>query len=881
MKWKKKASHFLLARTKFWALLFVLLSAETISAQEFHFEFNSLTAIEILGQIEEASDVIFNYDHSIFSESKEYSFGVSGPIETVFSICFSQFDKHYAELEDKLYVIQNRPLDKEKRMDESHYRLKLVDEYGGGMASCFYDIGRLGISGVEDVNGQLDISGYFAEDTELLISYIAYADRTIKMSELKSDELNVLVMQSSQHQLGEVVIMDHRIAQDISAIDQAYVLNPDKFIAAGTADNDGLVLSQMIPGVYNSSESLKDLQIRGGPPDQTHLLWNNIQIFQTSLFYGKVSSVNPFLTQQIKVNKNGASASTNNSSAGSIMMDSDMAATKGFGMKFQSDLLYYNIGTGFSLWKDKIRVQAAFRQSYSQLFKSNFYQKLFDNSFQFGAISDDVFYAKAYEIEEFYEYDRDFGFKDFSASLEFKPSERFDWKFSYMSVQNELNYRQTFEYADTTNADDFRISNVGIGSEMNFHWSPKMRTQLDISHSDYRYFYERLLFADGKELDVVKFQDNRVGQSKIGLSHHIEGKTHCLSIGVERAMYDVMLLDVSYQGEEPEFFVNHDISSHELSMFADYRLRWKSLELKSGVKWSDYSLTFDDRKFIEPRFHLSYLLGDDWTVHGHRGKYHQVLNRRNILTALQADDGFWYASDEGRVTDNWIMVVNTELRSVGLRFQKNQWRVDLEGYRKSIEFLWTSALDLTYEEDPYQFVDSEVSGLEFLGNYQKNNFSLSTSINLMKDQFALLDGRKVNSPFYQPWRLGAFANYKLGSFDFSLAWNFAKGRYYSLPDSFEERENEEGKKYFVTVFTELLTEQGIDYHRLDLTTNYHVQLRKKIDTRISLSLLNIYARENITRNQFLTDYRQNPVETGFFQRKGLPFTPNISVYFEW
>ncbi len=879
MTWNNKNCRSPLSR--FLTGIYLLLVSASLAAQDYHLEADRLTSFQLIESVEEALDIEFNFNTEILRSQSRYTLSLGGSRAAVITQLSQLLDREIILLEDNLYVIQNQA-SRSGQIEVQYYQLDLRDVEGSALVGCYLEIAPLKLSYTSDETGMALIDGIFSPQTEISISYLGFEEKRVPISTLTQSGPNLIVLKEEEHMLGEVIIMDRRIVEDIQLINGKNVIGKGDIVAAGTVDNDAMVVSQMLPGVYNASESINDVQIRGGMPDQTSFEWNGIRLLQNSLFYGKISSINPFVTNQISVNKNGGQAKDGSHSAGVISMESDLSELDRTRIRAQADLLHYNLGVDLPVIKDKLHITTAYRRSLNDWFQSFYFDKFYNHSFQFGQIRQNEYFTELYEIEEFETIKQDFAFSDLSSSLSFRPHEKLRLDLSYLTVQNDFDYDRAFEWSDTSGRSELDISNWGLNGTLAMQWTEQLSTEVSFIKSQYNYQFRQGLGEDNKMVLNQRGQVNLTTQEQLRASAKWHSKQHSAEIGWERLDWDVLYQDggLSEDGEN-EIYIDHDIESFEHSVFLDYQIQMPAVIVQWGLRFSDYSLSFDNRLMVEPRIHISTILGKNVTLHAHYGQYHQSLNRRTYRTNLEVEEGFWYVADEGQVTDNWINVVPIQQVSAGMRYKKSRWIWDVEAYAKNIQNIWSEVLDFTYEENPYVYIDSRVYGIELSGQYRHDRLSLTTTANIMSDK--IINGRDLvlNSPFSQPLRLGLFANYDLGAVKLSAAWNYAKGRYYSEPTGLVEKINQNGETYLETEFDELLTAQGKDYHRLDLSLSYDKTIMNKIKSRVALSLVNVYDRNNIIRNQYRTDFTQDPVVTGFFQKQGLPFTPNISVYFEY
>jgi len=635
----------------------------------------------------------------------------------------------------------------------------------------------------------------------------------------------------------------------------------------------------MIAGIYNSSESINDLQIRGGPPDQTNISWNDIQLFQTSLFYGKISSTNPLMTDEIVINKDGGHASDDSNAAGTIKLNNQQLDTINK-VHLHTNLLYANVGANWNVFKNKLNIKAAYRKAFDNLFENQVFGNYINQSFQVGIVDEDAFYSDFYNLEDLQSFRQEFDFHDLSATLVFEPSAKTHFSLSFLDIRNRTSYIQEGDSLEAASLDILEIDNFGISSQLIHYWSTSFKSRLYGNISDYKYDYEGVSnYLDASDSYLTE-QENNVKLQKYGLKNNLNFSKIGFEFGAEYSLWSARYSNMSSNQNVFDEFGLNDNNSFEVSGFLSSEIYLNSkFKMNVGVRLSDYSLIHKNELLWEPRLSLSYLFSKNFGVYGHYGAYHQVLNERNIFTAFQVDNGFWYLSDEGINSDNWIDVVRNKQLSLSTKYSRKGWVVDMSLYRKEITDLWTSAFTFTYEEDPYVFVDSQVYGLEFSIMKTLASYDIKATVDLVSDKIHFISGDKIKSPFFQPFRFLTLANFKHGSFYWSLQWQFAKGRYYSVPVSFTEKIDEFGEPYFSTDFNELQNQQGPDYHKLDLTMKYQFNIRDKSKFNLGTNISNVYDRRNVTRVYYLIDYKLETLNYSRVEQLGLPLTANFFVEF--
>ena len=873
---KKKTISSLQKHSK--QLLFIFLFALPISfyAQESLF-FNKLSEQEVINKLSEKLDIKFNYNHAILKDT-QHSFSVSGSKEEILAIVEKKLKIKCQVLEEGIYAINTDG--SHSSIDPPYFIFFVKDEQGNTLPYCNVIVNRFNVFFQTDEDGKVKVEGYFSEKELVQISFVGFETRNIKIENLK--EKQSITLRTSSHVLGEVVITEFlRSLQsnDINNKDQLQDID-----VAGISDQDLLIKAQLLPGINSTTESLNDLQIRGGPPDQVSYKWNNIRLLQTSLFYGKVSGVNPFMVDDISITRNGSSADQSGQASGSILLESSEKINNKFKLKFFSDLLYANIGLNIPMILDRLSAKVAYRKSHNYLFDSKIYNDYFDQTFQFGQLINDQFYIDFYGIRGQEEITKRFSFDDLSASINWQPTKKLNFTSSLINIGNQFQY-DYFDglFSTETKSDQLNLSNLGWNVKGKYQLKPNITINAFYNGSQYKnhYLFLRNL---GESLPEDRFKENDVNQTQLRVDVNYEHQHFDMTLGIQSEKWDVGYLDTTRLSSIGISNTKTNLSTTEQSAFA--KIKWKFIPktiLETGLRYSDFGLSLVDRKFIEPRLHLSHTLTSRLTIHAHYGLFHQNLNRRLFSAPLEVEKGIWYLSDERPSSNNFIWVVQNTQSSLGLKYLIKQWKFTVDAYRKKAENIWTSALDFAVEEDPFAFADLIVNGLELSSHFQNENWRFLWTYELTDEtmEVKLKESYKIKSPFTQRHKISFMQSFKQGPWTFSSRWRFNSGRRYSKGSEFITIT--EPQLYYGIEYESILEEQIAPYHSLDASVQYKWILNsdKKRWVELGLHVQNLYNRDNVIKRQYFIDYTKTPFELAFYDRKGLGFTPNfsLSMYF--
>lgn len=889
MKRVKKRSSSIQNRVLLPLSILLATAMSIFGQQKVQLHFADKNAHEIIELLEESFQIDFNYDYNMFTQVNVDAFSVSGSQQQILERSFNVLDKDFSLLEDKLYVIKDKDYPLEKKIQPAQFKVKLIDNIRTELSFGVITLENLNRQFVTNVEGELLLSGYFSPDQVMELDYLGYQKKKVKIGSLRADKTNVIVLKEEEHLLDEIVIKERFIIFDETELEGSVVVN-ESLEAGGNLDNDVFTNLQKLSGVSTSTESISEIQIRGSQPGQTTMKWNNIQLLQPSLFFGNVSSVNPFMTDVIRVNKNGGSAHDGGDSSSSIDLQSDHFSSSKSEFKVYADMLYVNVGASASLLKNKLKIKAAYRHSLSEFIETPYYRNLYENVFQDGPVAisvlEDRLLREAFPDDvniqnEPFKYIPDFKFRDLSASVLYKPSAKATIEFNMLDVGKSFTYSS--DDVDIKGVDLLEVANKGYSVKTNYQITPFWKSEIIASTSLYERTFERLddgqLGREGGYID----HDNVLTQSSVEVNQLFKHNNHEWTAGVSYQKLNAIteLQNVSSDGD---VFTDSSVETigDEKSIYLDYTITIPNiLKFRNGTRWSSYSLTYDDRVFIEPRIHLSLFPVKNLVVHGHYGTYHRFLNKQFNFSALEVEESFWYASDEGQFTqDRWLPIVEEFQYSAGVKYNLNKYHVGLELYRKSINNVSTESFEFDSGENPYTIIDSKVKGIELDLGYTGNNLSFSSSFELMDNvlEFQNENGQ-FRDPYFQPFKSTFNAAYRFKQIAFSAQYKFSTGRFFTEPSEIIPIINNESNRidYFDFKFNELTETQLPNYHRLDFSVKYQLPKNNFSNVELGLSILNVLGTQNITHSAYDIYWWSDPIEARRFDRFGLPRSINASV----
>ncbi|MFK8105103.1 MAG: TonB-dependent receptor [Saprospiraceae bacterium] len=854
-------------------VLLLFLCCQVLFGQ-YELQVKNQSAEALIQRLEKQLSLTFNYNHDNLPLGR-FTFSCTGTKAEILQISFSVLDRALVQLDDQVYTLQATKFPPETKEKALSLDGQVLDAQGIPLTGVVIWMPKLEKAFDTDGAGNFRIKGYFAPQEIVEFRYLGYFSQVRTIAALQALTHPKIILKEQQHLLGEIVVTDNGRFDGSSLVALEEVLLPNEMMPlAGRVDKDVFSMVQMLPGLYSADESVSEIQTRGGPPDQTNFEWNGIQVYQTSHFYGKISSVNPFAVDRVNVVKNGASAQSTGQASGTIRMQDQDHTRDSFQLRTQANLLFTNVGLNLPLFKQKVQLRFSWRKSYDLFTDNVLFKRFFDNSFQFGQLSDEAYYRDFYDLQELISLTPKVSFQDFFSSLKIQLSPRDLLKISAVQIENQFELVKSGPVLETSPTHTIQYQNQGYAVHYGRRWNDQFRSDFNWSNSRFKNQYQYLEDprADSLATTNEQLQLNDLNQTSWAFTQTYEIEQLKLSAGVKYESWEYELSEFGRAGDDKSVYYDDGLRSHERSAFV--QALWKASncwQLEGGLRYSDYSLGQFD--YWEPRFHLSVFASEGLTLHAHLGWYHQALNKKNLFNAFHVDNGFWYLSNESEY-GSYVHVVENNQFSLGAKYELKTWAFALDIYHKKSDDLWTSAFDFDVHADPYQFADLKVNGLEFSLRYQAKWFSLFWTYDRVEESLTYEDGRVTNSPFSQPNRISLFQALQWKRWQLAIHWKFASGRYFSQPTDLQYN----GGNSYSVIYDGLLTEQLPDYHSLDCSLFYQFgRSTGWMRGKVGCSVSNIYNRRNIIKNEYFVDYRPEQIQISLHPWMGLPLVPNFLV----
>ncbi len=809
------------------------------------------------------------------SLEKEYNVRFSFVKEEVELIILKPLSRSENSIENILsYLQENTPL-LYNRINERYITIT-SKENKGSLCGRIIDFetqlpleGATIVSENNSFNLISNVEGFFYiplqnKNVNYTVSYVGYAPIKKNTSSL-SIECSALLLVPSVAELEAVMIQNIFTKGIDKNLDGSILLSTEHFgLLPGQVENDVLQIAQALPGVESVDETISNINIRGGTHDENLLLWDDIKMYQSGHFFGLISALNPDITKNVSIYKNGTNARYGEAVSGVIDMHSKN--------KISSET---EAGIGFNLINgngfldipvsEKLGIQVAARKSINHLWESPIYKNYTKRIFQDSEISNIDNTENNVAIST----DENFSFYDFSTKLLWDISEKDKLRVNFLTIDNSLDFTETLETNSQSKTSELNQSSLLGGVSWNRRWSENIETTALL----YGTYY--LLDATNKDIFTTQeqIQKNEVLETGVKLDANIRlSQTLKLQSGYHFSEVGI----ANTQDVNLPRFRNYEkivLRTHALFAGLNYMSTNQKTSIFGGVR-GNYFSKFEEI-LIEPRLSLHQKFGKGFAV--------EVLGEfKNQSTTQRIDFESDFLGIEKR---RWILadeentpIIKSKQASAGLVYSKKGLFINVEGFYKIVEDINSGNQGL---QNQFQFSKAignyTVKGAEFVVNKKTKTFSTWLSYMYSKNDYEFEGLETSTFPNNLDIQHSATlaGSYSWNALKIALGLNWHSGKPYTIPlENFET--NTEGG--IATIKFDTPNNQRLpDYFRADLSAEYVWKLSPSIDAKINIALLNLLNTENTINIRYaLARDENNEITVNQIEEVSLGITPNFS-----
>lgn len=661
------------------------------------------------------------------------------------------------------------------------------------------------------------------------------------------------------HLLEEVVVNNY-LSRGISKTNNGTItIDANAFdILPGLIEPDVLQIVQNLPGVTSVDERISNINVRGGTNDQNLILYEGIRMYQSGHFFGLISAFNPYLSDDIRISKNGTSALYGDGVSSTISIKNMDIIDNKFRAGLGTNLLNVDGFAKIPIGK-KTELQLSARRSFTDIIVSETYDAYFDRIFRDSELN------TANDVNTLLALDERFLFYDLNAKFLYDINDTSRLRISLLNIYNNLDYNQTFVNSDNSIQETrSALNQVSYGASATY----SKTFNNDISTSAQLYYSNYDLDAENNDIinNQLLTQENKVEdyglrfdvKKTLDNDTEVRGGYQFNEVGVTN------FEDVS----NPNFtsLVKEIVRTHAIFGETERYSKSRNTYIRLGARISYFEKLKE--LILEPRFAFNQKISDYIRL-----EVLGELKSQTISQVIDLQQDFFGIEKRRWQLSNLenVPLVKSQQISLGFSYNQNNLLVSLEGYYKNVEGITAQSQGF---QNQFQFVNDigsyTVTGLDFLINKRFNNFSTWLSYTFSNNDYTF-DVINEGSSFPNSVDLTHIANasltYSLKNFKIGLGVNWHSGRAYTKPLEMQNNSNS------AIEYQNPNSSRLPDYFRADLSAIYKFQISKGINAEAGASVWNMFNQNNIINRYYTLDTDNNIVE---IDNKSLKFTPNLS-----
>ncbi len=871
-------------------LLGMLVPYDELEAQNTSFKFSQTSIAEVIQKIENNTDFTFNYDPAHlngytftgklnFNEPQKALLQLLYPTPLIFEI----FDQNILLLlpEKQSYRICGTLKNEANSTTIPFVNIALAHSTLGTQT---------------DENGYFELTVTAYKNEKVNISHLGYYDKYLFLQDFDLLNCPPILLQSNTHKLGEIIIIDNYLLEGVTEGEAygALRLNYEELSRNNaTLEHDILKTIQLLPGISSIDESATNLQIRGATPDHNLILWENAPLYDPGHLFGMISSVNPFVVDEVNVYKGVGDPSYDNRVGGIVNMSLSDAIPKQFTGGIGTTLTEAHSYLAVPIVKNKLAVLLAGRSNINGIINTPTITSYTSKLFQDTKIEDAQIEAEEGDRAN----EQTLIFYDINTKLLWQPNEKIKLKASLFNSQNNFTYFSELYNAEYESTDQVLFKSQAVSSSLAFSPHKKATYELAYIYSSYEnnYFFNFIETEDDTPIHQ-NYIYNDIIDASFNLSANYLLKDNWewklgYSFNKKKVQFDYVLLeDYFYQYND-----NNYVEGRFHNLFSAIHFNRKKLNINGGIRVTYYEEEFDWD--FSPRINLQYAINNKWKLKTSAGVFHQYISTLKEFGSndLGVSNPVWVLSR----TESGASLKAQKL-AVGTVFHHKGWLIDLEAYYNYTDGLNTHAplinSDIFIED--ILLGSSEARGIDFLLRKKWKHYSFWINYALGKTTYFFPD--LYDSPFLasndQRHNLSFMQTFNYKSFDVSLNWQVRSGLPFSEPyDIWEEYDEEEDETYYGLDYEAYNNHHFDFYQRLDLGIHYRPTFKSpRYKAEIAFSIINLINKTNIFSRDYFVDDIVEEIEVDgeleevivgyeavYIERSLLKRTPQILLRFSW
>ncbi len=693
--------------------------------------------------------------------------------------------------------------------------------------------------------------------TTLVFKCQNHPDQTVIINQNSPNEITLTV---NPNMLSEVVL-NNLYVKGVYLDANKHVVVKHKYtpLLAGQVQQDAFVSLLNLPQIATNSESISELNIKGGVNDQNLVLWNGIKIFQNAHFFGLISAFNDNLIETMTVIDNATPAQYGNALSGTVKLDFDRnfakQSTYGIGL---------NALSGHAFLRQSLTHNSEFsfamQRSFTDVLQSPTFESYRKKVFQ----DTDIELSENQNVTDNISRQDVFFYQDAQFQLKKKVNDKLNLSLHGIWFENDLNYTEKINDLNNKRS-TFNNRNAALGFNASYSWNETNIVDFTYNFSSHKSVGNNDTFTGNLNTAQKNTVDNYFLQARWAKRLN---KTK-YSVGAD---FDGTTVTNRFDNEVTSAFLNLVQIANIYATFADFNFQSDKWRFYAGLRNVFYQR--DSKWRLEPRFNLSYLINSDFEL-ALRGE----VKTQNLKQIIDLDQNFlgiekrrWLLSGQG---DSNLQQSN-QIETL-LKFTKNKFGGYTSIFLRTINGL--SSNDQRFQNEN-QFTNFQNGTANILGAtahlfYKSENLSSWISYAYIKEEIKTPDQTfRGNNDLRYRITWGNNIIYKQWNFSFSCI--FHDGLHYTSVNQITPVNTQPLEQLNTINFNKPNNEKLPAYFRLDTSLQYNYKTLKNQKLTFSLGILNLTNNHNVLRKNYRLS-RVDPNQVQEIETLGFNFTPNIGI----
>lgn len=747
------------------------------------------------------------------------------------------------------------------------------------------DTSRGTISNIEGHFTLLNVEG----DTVVLeASYVGFYFQEFTIA-LSGEPLIELRLTPHTTQLDELVITadSYQIMNASEGLSYVKLSPKDISLMPSLGEEDIFRSLQLMPGVSGTNENSSGLYVRGGTPDQNLVTYDGMTVYHVDHFFGFFSAFNPDAIKDVQFYRGAFPAKYGGRTSGVIDLTGRAGSLDEVEVNAGVNLLSSRLTLNLPV-RHKASILISGRRSYSDFLESGLYKKIYDlidSGSPNGNPQLDQLDPNFTPISHFY---------DINAKVSYRPTQKDNITFTFYNGRDFLDKSRDIEqivgaaginrYLRIGIDDNTNWGNSGVSLRWARQWNPKFFSNALVTYSkyfsdfDYGFTFDLSDYATDSALLHAEFsalERNRVQDFSYGLDNEwLLTEHHKLNLGFLSKYYD---LNYKFTRDDSVTIFERAQNANETAGYLQDT--WKignNVQVVAGLRGVYYDLL--DEFYLEPRLSIEYTFLKNWKLKAGWGKFNQFVNRVINENVTSGSRDFFLLSDNDVLNAN-----KSEHYILGGSFEKEDWLLDAEFFRKDMEGLSEFSLRFQRAEDIdisklFFHGGGVAKGAEFLIQKKTGNYRawISYTISRVEHTFPDLNGGESFPALHdQSHEIKTVHIYTTGAWSFGATFVYGSGKPFTRPESLYQLTLLDGRDLNYIHVGAKNTLRLPAYHRLDISAHYTIKVEQS-EVVLGLSVFNLYNHKNVWYKEF--DATDLPIKETNINYLGI--TPNVSLSFK-